>query len=352
MSLGVSRYSSTVLSPPSNSNSNHSSRPSHAVSSVEKHRPREIKDVVGNHEGVSRREIIGREGNLPNIIISGPPGTGKTTSILCLAHALLGPAVKDAVLELNASDERGIDVVREKIKMFAKKKVTLPPGRHKLVLLDEADNMTSAAQQALRRIMEIYSDSTRFALACNISSKIIEPIQSRCAILRFGRLADEQILKRLKEVLAKEEVAYDASGLEALIFTADGDMRQALNNAQSTAAGFGFISNTHVYKVCDQPHPVAVQRILELCANGKNAEAQDRFATVVAEGFSPIDIVTTFFRVVKNHNEFGEAIQLEFIKIIGMAQMSVLNGTDSYLQLSAMVARLARVGIFMKQQRR
>lgn len=176
---------------------------------VEKHRPRDIRDIVGNTEAVSRLEVIARDGNLPNIIISGPPGTGKTTSILCLAHALLGPAVKEAVLELNASDERGIDVVREKIKMFAKKKVTLPPGRHKLVLLDEADAMTSAAQQALRRIMEIYSDSTRFALACNISSKIIEPIQSRCAILRFGRLTDEQVLKRLKEVLATEAVAYD-----------------------------------------------------------------------------------------------------------------------------------------------
>jgi replication factor C subunit 2/4 len=116
--------------------------------------------------------------------------------------------------------------VREKIKMFAKKKVTLPAGRHKLVLLDEADNMTTAAQQALRRIMEIYSDSTRFALACNISSKIIEPIQSRCAILRFGRLSDEEVLKRLREVLAKECVPYNDRGLEALIFTADGDMRQ------------------------------------------------------------------------------------------------------------------------------
>ncbi|KAL5082767.1 hypothetical protein RYX36_011188 [Vicia faba] len=119
------------------------------------------------------------DGNMPNLILSGPPGTGKSTSILALAHELLGPNYREAVLELNASDDRGIDVVRNQIKMFAQKKVTLPPGRHKVVILDEADSMTSGAQQALRRTMEIYSNSTRFALACNTSAKIIEPIQSR-----------------------------------------------------------------------------------------------------------------------------------------------------------------------------
>jgi len=203
---------------------------------------------------------------LPNIIITGPPGIGKTTSILCLANELLGDSFKDGTLELNASDERGINVVREQIKMFAKKKLSLPPGRHKVIILDEADNITGPAQQALRRIMEEYSLTTRFALACNYSTKIIEPIQSRCAILRFTKLSDAEILLRLKEIASSEEVQYNEEGLEAILFTANGDMRQAINNLQSTHSGFEFISADNVFKVCDQPHPAKIKMIMESCA--------------------------------------------------------------------------------------
>ena len=160
---------------------------------IEKYRPEYLRDVVGNTDAVKRLEAIAVQGNVPNIILAGPPGTGKTTSVMCLARETLGDQFKNAVLELNASDARGIDVVRNKIKLFAQKKVNLPYGRHKIIILDEADSMTSAAQQALRRTMEIYSSTTRFALACNNSTKIIEPIQSRCAVLRYTRLSDAEI---------------------------------------------------------------------------------------------------------------------------------------------------------------
>ena len=183
------------------------------------------------------------------VTTTGPPGTGKTTSVLCLCHELLGDMYKEAVLELNASDARGIDVVRNKIKMFAQKKVTLPPGKQKLIILDEADSMTMGAQQALRRTMEIYSNTTRFALACNNSTKIIEPIQSRCAVLRYTRLSDAEVLSRLEDVAAKENVSYDVSGLEAIVFVAEGDMRNALNSMQSTVSGFGTVTSENVFKV-------------------------------------------------------------------------------------------------------
>jgi replication factor C subunit 2/4 len=252
-----------------------SAPPGYQLPWVEKYRPVYLDDVVGNTETIERLKIIAKDGNMPHLIISGMPGIGKTTSILCLARQLLGDAYKEAVLELNASDERGIDVVRNRIKGFAQKKVTLPEGRQKIVILDEADSMTSGAQQALRRTMEIYSNTTRFAFACNQSNKIIEPLQSRCAILRYSRLTDGQIVHRLKQICEAEKVEVSDDGLAALVFCAEGDMRQAINNLQSTHSGFGFVSGDNVFKVADSPHPIKVQAMLKCCYEGKVDEAVD-----------------------------------------------------------------------------
>ena len=168
---------------------------------IEKYRPTKLNEIVGNKRIISNLESISQSGNLPNLILAGPPGTGKTTSVLALAHELLGDNFKKAVIELNASDERGINVVRDKIKRFAQQKIPLPEGRHKIIILDEADSMTSSAQGSMRVTISDYSNTTRFVLACNDSSKIIEAIQSRCTVLRFGKLSSEEIKERLKYVL-------------------------------------------------------------------------------------------------------------------------------------------------------
>lgn len=329
----------------SSSSSSSSEKQPYELPWVEKYRPILLKDIQGNEETVQRLSVIASDGNMPNIIISGTPGIGKTTSILCLAYELLGDCYKDAVLELNASDDRGIDVIRNRIKMFAQKKVTLPAGRHKIVILDEADSMTTGAQQALRRIMEVYSATTRFALACNLSSKIIEPIQSRCAILRYNRLSDAQILKRLLEVCEFEKVNYVPEGLESIIFTCEGDMRQAINNLQSTAQGFGFVNSENVFKVCDQPHPFLVKEVISACLRGNVDKSMDGMVELYGHGYSAADIVGTLFKVVKGYEgpDMSEYIKLEYIKMIGLTHMKVLEGVQSLVQLGGLIAKLNAV---------
>lgn len=306
---------------------------------VEKYRPVFFNDIVGNDETIARLEVFSREGNMPNVILSGPPGVGKTTTILCLARILLGPSFREAVLELNASNDRGIDVVRNKIKMFAQKKVTLPPGRHKIIILDEADSMTEGAQQALRRTMEIYSKTTRFALACNTSDKIIEPIQSRCAVVRFSRLSDSQVLAKLIDICKKEDVSHAEGGLEALVFTAQGDMRQAINNLQSTFVGFGHINSDNVFKVCDEPHPLLIKDMIQHCADGEYDKAYKIMLHLWKLGYASEDIVSNVFRVCKTHS-IPEYLKLEFIKEIGYTQMRILQGVQSLLQMAGLLSRL------------
>ncbi|KAK9475842.1 P-loop containing nucleoside triphosphate hydrolase protein [Lipomyces japonicus] len=312
---------------------------------VEKYRPIRLDDVVGNPDTVERLKIIARDGNMPHLIISGMPGIGKTTSVLCLARQLLGTAdlVKQAVLELNASDERGVDVVRSRIKTFAQKHVSLPPGRHKIVILDEADSMTAAAQQALRRTMEVYASTTRFAFACNQANKIIEPLQSRCAILRFAKLTDAQVATRLKQVADAETVHVTDAGMAALIYTADGDMRQAINNLQAAAAGFGtaLVTDANVFAIVDSPHPAAVQAMLVACHNAD----LDSALTVLrdqlwARGYSAVDIITTMFRVTKSLDAVNEYTRMEYIREIGFTHMRILDGVATLLQLSGCLAKL------------
>jgi len=223
--------------------------------------------------------------------------------------------------------------------------VTLPAGRHKIVILDEADSMTAGAQQALRRTMEIYSNTTRFCLACNMSNKIIEPIQSRCAILRYAKLADREVLQRLLEICAEEKVEYNDDGLTALIFTSEGDMRQAINNLQSTWSGFGFVSGDNVFKVCDQPHPIVVQSMIRACSKGDIEGSMLKLQELWDQGYSAVDIIVTIFRVVKTFDELPEYTKLEYIKEIGFTHMRILEGVGTLIQLGGLMARLCKMNI-------
>jgi len=233
--------------------------------------------------------------------------------------------------------------VRTTIKHFAKKRVTLPEGRHKIIILDEADSMTSGAQDSLRRTMEKFTSTTRFALACNESSKIIEPIQSRCAIVRFSKLSEGEILQRLQKVLQAEKISsFNNDGLEAIIFTSGGDMRNALNNLQSTFAGFGSITAENVYKVVDIPHPKHMTEVLQHCLAGKLDEAIQCLTGVLDRGYSHIDMMGTLFRVVK-YMDMDEAKRLAFIREIASVHMRVAEGVATSLQLYGLLARMCLV---------
>jgi replication factor C subunit 2/4 len=209
--------------------------------------------------------------------------------------------------------------------------------------------MTTAAQQALRRTIENFSSSTRFALACNLSTKIIEPIQSRCAILRYGRLKDDMVLQRLVEVCDMEKVSYNKEGLAALIYTAEGDMRNALNNLQATYSGFEYVSDTNVFKVCDQPHPATLQAILENCMVGSLTKAHESMHALWKTGYSAIDIIGTFFRVCKGR-DMDEAMKLCFIKEMGTTHMCIADGVTSPLQLHGLLARLCGHALRLKAE--
>ncbi|CAJ0760253.1 20521_t:CDS:10, partial [Entrophospora sp. SA101] len=286
---------------------------------LEKYRPVVLDDIVGNEDIVERLKVIANDGNMPHMLLSGAPGVGKTTSILCLARALLGDHYNnDAVLELNASD----------------------------------DSMTIGAQQSLRRIIELFSKTTRFALACNISNKIIEPIQSRCTIFKFKKLTDDMIEKRLLEICKHQDVKYVPKGIDAIVFTSEGDMRQAINNLQSIFNGFGIVTEENVYVNCDVPHPHLLGEILDDCLNGNVSEAMDKMTNLLHKGHSAEGIATTLFRALKTKNEINEAMRLEIIFVIicfGTAHRKILEGVATEIQLLALIARISKINKRLKK---
>lgn len=308
---------------------------------VEKYRPAAVSEIVGQKEVVERLKGYLKSRNLPNMLFAGPPGTGKTTAALALSKELFKENWKANFLELNASDERGIDVVRGKIKSFAR---TLSIGSDfKIIFLDEADALTRDAQHALRRTMEKYTNTCRFVLSCNYSSKIIEPLQSRCAIFRFRPLKSEDILERLNHISRLEGLKIDADGIEAILYVAEGDLRKAINFLQSAAAFGKKIDSELIYSVVARARPLDIREIMNLAISGKFLESRKKLRELVIKyGMAGEDVISQLHKEVFNL-DISEKQKVEMMDKIGEYDFRIKEGGNELIQLEALLAQFLKL---------
>lgn len=269
---------------------------------VEKYRPNSMDDLVSHDQIVSTINRFIKEKSLPHLLFYGPPGTGKTSLILAIAKTLYGPTYKSMILELNASDDRGIDAVRNKIKVFASTQKIFSSG-FKLIILDEADSMTPAAQNALRRVIEKYTKNVRFCIICNYVNKIISPIQSRCTRFRFQALGDEQIKKRLDYIVEKENVKISSDGRKALIKLSEGDLRKTLNILQSAKAAYDYIDEDTLYKCTGAPIPQDIKTILDHLMKSDYSIAHSSISSIMKnKSISLMDIVVEILKILNDYD--------------------------------------------------
>jgi replication factor C small subunit len=306
---------------------------------TEKYRPKKFSEIRGQVDIVARIKGLVERKNMPHVLFAGPAGVGKTTLSLVIARELFGENYRENFLELNASDERGIDVVRVKVKDFARTRA-IGDVPFKIIYLDECDALTKEAQQALRRTMENYTQTCRFILSCNYSSKIIDPIQSRCSVFRFKPLPKEEIF-RIIDVIAKHEgLKVDESGKEALYEVSEGDCRKLENILQSCAAVEKNISEKTVYMIASAATPKEIKEVLELCVKGEFIKAKDKLIdTMLTHGLAGLDVIKQLQSEVWGVADVDNRKKLEMIKECGEAEFRMIEGSDEFIQLEALLAK-------------
>lgn len=306
---------------------------------TEKYRPARLSELVGQKEIAAILKAYVREKNMPNLLFAGPPGIGKTTAALALARDLYGESYRECILELNASDERGIDVVRGKIKDFART-VSLGDVPFKIIFLDEADSLTNDAQNALRRTMEVHVNVTRFVLSANYSSKIIEPIQSRCSVFRFRPLLEAEVKEMLERVAHGEKLRLDDKAIEALLYVSEGDMRRAINSLQGAALHSEHITAEAVYKSSARAEPAEVKEMMELALNRKFTEARKKLHQLMINyGMSGEDVLLQMYRTI-DKLEVSEREKVTIMDKIGEYNFRLVEGANEMLQIEALLAQM------------
>ena len=305
---------------------------------IEKYRPQKLSDIVGQDEIVERLSSYVRSGNLPHLLFTGSAGVGKTTAAVTLAREFFKDNWQRNFREMNASDERGIDVVRNQIKEFAR------TGREgdvpfKILFLDEADALTTDAQSALRRTMETYAQTCRFILSCNYSSKIIDPIQSRCAIYRFKPLGPDAIREELRRIALREGLTISPEAMDAFVYIAQGDMRKAINAVQGAAIISPSIDEKRVYSITSTARPDEIEDLLALSLKGDFDGAETLLAQLLHErGIAPNELINQCYRALVKR-DMDRGLKVRLIDHLGETDFRLSEGADSDIQMEALIAR-------------
>jgi replication factor C small subunit len=310
---------------------------------AEKYRPKSLNKIINQKEIVDRLQSFVKAKNVPHCIFAGPPGTGKTTAALCLARDLYGKGYREHLMELNASDERGIKIVRETVKTFARTR-SIGEIPFKILILDEADNMTSDAQQALRRTMERFTETCRFIMIANYSGKIIEPLQSRCAPFRFSYMSQKDQDRYLRNIIEKEEIKILDEGYDAIFEVSEGDLRKATNALQAAASIGKVIDTETVYSVIGRANPADVNEMIKTAMKGDFLGARKKLREMILKyGVAGSDIIkqihTEIFRSM-----LPDSWKVTLSEAIGEADFRLVQGADVEVQLSALLARMTEAG--------
>jgi replication factor C subunit 2/4 len=318
---------------------------------IEKYRPQKIEEIV--MDDVINKQILNiiKNKDIPNMILTGTPGIGKTTTLLCLARELYGPYANEAVLELNASDDRGIQSINTSVINFCnylipyKDDKKSPYSKQKLIIFDEADNMTDKALPIISMLMDKYHETTRFVFTCNVSSKIIESIQSRCKILRFSRLPIEFITKRLTEICKLEKVKFKKNALEEIAIISGGDLRSAVNLLQLTTDKFESITSENVSSTCDKPSAILIKNIIIDCIDKKLIEAIEKTYQLKEKGFTGADIINNSFNVLRLHicNDIKEEIKMKLLTVISEYMYNISKTMDTDILLTSFLIEMNNI---------